>query len=178
MSNSHVSRLRVSDEFGTVVQADQTSINPLSSTPERHLPASALMTSSTPLNISPNTEADAVFTDANATVQLFIVDVGAAPLHNNYDKNRLLFQPQALQVLEGDTVLFRLHGPYILYQSDHEDPCHLPRLSLNSVPNNDTITSYRFTVQSSESIWFSASPVDRPFACNNETTFAINPGPM
>lgn len=124
--------------------------------------------------VEPSIAPDAVFTDSNITIGLYIVDVGEAPTSNEV-ASRSLFQPQSISAKPGDSVLFRFHGPYALYSSDLHSPCRAPRLSQNTV-SNAGVSSYQFVVHSAESVWFSAGLLDKPDLCNNQTVFAVNPG--
>ncbi|GMG16784.1 unnamed protein product [Aspergillus oryzae] len=125
-------------------------------------------------NFVTNATADAIFTDSTATIRLFIVDVGAEK--GGIDTEQSLFRPQFINAAPGDMVLFRFYGAYALYSSDFQDPCHAPRLSQNAVPTRDKIPSHQVSVQSTKPLWFSASLIDKPHLCNNETVFAVNPG--
>ncbi|KAE8132413.1 hypothetical protein BDV38DRAFT_275100 [Aspergillus pseudotamarii] len=124
-----------------------------------------------------NATADAIFADSTATIRLFIVDVGTElPKKGGIDMEQSLFHPQFINAAPGDMVLFRFYGAYALYSSDFPDPCHAPRLSLNAVPTRDKIPSHQVSVQSTKPLWFSASLIDKPHLCNNETVFTVNPG--
>lgn len=62
---------------------------------------------------------DAMLIDGTATVQLFVVDVSfILSDHRATPADQGLFYPQSLDVRPGDSVLFRLHGPYTLYLSN------------------------------------------------------------
>lgn len=118
---------------------------------------------------------DAMLTDGTATARLFVVDVGFTPSdHRATPADQPVFHPQSLDVRPGDSVLFRLHGPYALYLSNEASPCHASRLSQNSVSRGKDVSSHQFSVQSNETAWFSASLVDRPQDCNNHTVFVLN----
>ncbi|KAL2859960.1 uncharacterized protein BJX67DRAFT_368334 [Aspergillus lucknowensis] len=117
---------------------------------------------------------DAVLTDGTAAVRLFVVDVGFPSPKDRTAPTDQLFHPPSLDVQPGDSVLFRLHGPYALYLSRQDDPCQAPRLSQNTVSPGQDVSSYQFSVQSRETVWFSASLVDQPRDCNNHTVFVLN----
>ncbi|KAL2831932.1 hypothetical protein BJY01DRAFT_254070 [Aspergillus pseudoustus] len=120
---------------------------------------------------------DAVLTDGTGTVQLFVVDVGFPPSKNQTaPADPQLFSPPSLDVQPGDIVLFRLHGPYLIYPSKQGSPCGAPRLSLNTISPGKEVSSYQMSVRSSGRAWYSASLVDRPQDCNNHTIFVMNTG--
>ncbi|EAU30111.1 predicted protein [Aspergillus terreus NIH2624] len=100
--------------------------------------------------VEPSIAPDAVFTDSNITIGLYIVDVEEA-LTSNEAASQSLFQPQSISAKPGDSVLFRFHGPYALYNSDLYSPCHAPRLSQNTV-SNAGVSSYQFVVHSAEPV--------------------------
>ncbi|RDK41728.1 hypothetical protein M752DRAFT_267213 [Aspergillus phoenicis ATCC 13157] len=142
-----------------------------------HTASSSSLTASQTTGPQPNSTADIIFADTTATIHLFIVDVGAMPIDGN-DGNRSssLFEPSFIVAQPGDTVVFRFHGPYALYRSGTQDPCHAARLSQNSVTAKGTVSSYQVPVTSWEPVWFSASLSDNPHQCDNQTIFGLNVG--
>ncbi|PYH50167.1 uncharacterized protein BO96DRAFT_353216, partial [Aspergillus niger CBS 101883] len=128
----------------------ETGKNSTAPLPE-HAESSSSLTASQTTGPQPNSTADIIFTDTTATIHLFIVDVGAMPINGN-DGNRSssLFEPSLIVAQPGDTVVFRFHGPYTLYRSGAQDPCHAPRLSQNPVTANGIVSSYQVPVTSWE----------------------------